>query len=108
MGTAFAERATERPTGSMWEKPLAAAAWTATTPPTAKRSKMFTFIRWCATRGSSYAAISRGKQIRNQKIPPARNRSCCFASPDIDVGPASYRAVVADGDGFPRRRGGYA
>src|ERR1700687_1514302 len=65
MGTAFAERATERPTGSMWERPPAAAAWTATTTPTAKRSKMFTFIRWCATRGSSYAAISRGKQIRN-------------------------------------------
>src|SRR6266545_1780227 len=64
METAFAEPAIERPTGSMWDRPPGAAAWTGTTTPTARRSKMFTFIRWCAPRGSSYAAISRGKQIQ--------------------------------------------
>src|SRR5438309_4356936 len=63
MGTAFAEPATERPTGSMWDRPPGAAAWIESTKLTVRQSKIFTFIRWCATRGSSYAAISRGKQI---------------------------------------------
>src|SRR5258708_33877223 len=41
----------------------AAAGWTGSTKLTVKRLKISTSIHWCATLASSYAAISRGKQI---------------------------------------------
>lgn len=40
------------------------AAWTGSIKLTVKQPKTSTSIRWCAMSGSSYAAISRGKQIR--------------------------------------------
>jgi Domain of unknown function (DUF4338) len=52
------------PTGCMSGKPPDAVAWTRSTKPTVKPSKTSTSIRWCATSVSSYAVISRGKQIR--------------------------------------------
>jgi hypothetical protein len=54
----FAEPAAGLPTGFMSGKPRDAVAWTGRTPLTAKRSKTSMFIRWHATRGSSYAGIN--------------------------------------------------
>src|SRR5712691_2540556 len=68
MRTAFAEPATERPTGPMSGKPPDAVAWIGSTKLTVKRSKISTFIRWCATRGSGYAEIPRCKQIQRIKL----------------------------------------
>src|SRR5438094_1644033 len=58
MRLVFAEPAIGRPTGSMSGKPLDAVAWTGSTPLTVKRSKISTFIRWCAMRGNGYAWIN--------------------------------------------------
>src|SRR5260370_34235641 len=63
MGTDFVEPATGRQTGFISGKLPAAAAWTGSTKLTVKRLKISTSIHWCATLASSYAAISRGKQI---------------------------------------------
>lgn len=66
----FAEPATEQPTGSISGRPPAAAAWTGSTPLTAKRSKTSMLIRWCAMRGIGYADSGRGKQIRFGYVEP--------------------------------------
>jgi hypothetical protein len=61
---ASAEPATAPPTGSMWDKPPVAVAWTASKRLTAERSRTSTSIRCCATRGNGYVATSCTKQIR--------------------------------------------
>jgi len=64
MRLAIAEHAIGLPTGSRSVKPPGAVAWTATIALTVKPSKISTFIRWWETRGSDYAATSRGKQMQ--------------------------------------------
>ena len=51
----FAELAIERPTGSTWDKPPVAAAWTGSTRPTGKPSKTFTSTRWSVMPGNDFA-----------------------------------------------------
>src|SRR3989442_5159478 len=70
MGTAFAAPVTERPTGSMWDRPPGAAVWIGSTRLTVRQSKISTPIRWCVTHGSSYAAILCGKQIQPEMVTP--------------------------------------
>src|SRR5215831_13154778 len=64
MQRVFAEPVIGRPIGFILGKPLDVVAWTANTKRTEQRSKRFTFIRWCATRGSNCAGISHSKQIQ--------------------------------------------
>src|SRR2546425_7389764 len=74
MGTAFAAPVTERPTGSMWDRPPGAAVWIGSTRLTVRQSKISTPIRWCVTHGSSYAAILCGKQIHCHLAPEKEPR----------------------------------
>src|SRR4030095_2877996 len=53
-----ADPAIPPPTGFMLGKPPDVVAWTGRTPLTVKRSKISMFIRWRATRASSYAGIN--------------------------------------------------
>ena len=59
----FEEPATVPPTGSMLGRPPDAVAWTGSTKPTVKSSKISMSIRWSVMPGDTYAAIPPGKQI---------------------------------------------
>src|SRR5215471_21870334 len=68
MRIAFEEPAIERPTGSMWGRPLGVVGWIGSTRLTVSPSKTFTSIRYSAMQDNGSAPIPPGKSIRSMSI----------------------------------------
>ena len=66
MRIAFEEPAIERPTGSMWARPLGVVGWIGSTRLTVSPSKTFTSIRYSAMQDNGSAPIPPGKSIPSQ------------------------------------------